>query len=203
MVREQIIGTALDLFSQYGMKGVSMNDIANCLKISKRTLYQHFESKEALLSDGLEYHERKLIDIWNRLTKESYTVLESIVLFNREIVKHPYWRTQKFYEEMALFPNALEGQKKRNDKFESKVLELFKRGVEEGVFEAENNYKIMVKLAGELLKMHNPSKSFSGYSSTEVHETILFCFLKGLSTEKGRAILERLVRPEKSVAFSN
>ncbi len=203
MIHEQIIVTALDLFSQYGMKGVSMNDIANHLKISKRTLYKHFESKEALLSDGLEYHERKLTDIWNSLTKKPYTVLETIILFNREIVKRPYWRTQKFHEEMALFPNALEGQNKRNEKFESKVMKLFKRGVEEGIFEAEINYKIVVKLAGEHLKVHNSFKSFSGYSCTEVHETILFCFLRGLTTEKGRAILERLVRPEKSVAFSN
>ena len=46
MIKEQIINTAFDLFSQYGIKSVSMDDVAKAAGISKRTLYESFEDKE-------------------------------------------------------------------------------------------------------------------------------------------------------------
>ena len=52
MIKEQIINTAFDLFSQYGIKSVSMDDVAKAAGISKRTLYESFEDKETLLIGG-------------------------------------------------------------------------------------------------------------------------------------------------------
>ena len=52
MIKEQIINTAFDLFSQYGIKSVSMDDVAKAAGISKRTLYESFEDKETLLIEG-------------------------------------------------------------------------------------------------------------------------------------------------------
>lgn len=48
MTKEQVMTTALDLFSQYGIKSVSMDDIARNIGISKRTIYEFFEDKETL-----------------------------------------------------------------------------------------------------------------------------------------------------------
>ena len=53
MIKEQIINTAFDLFSQYGIKSVSMDDVAKAAGISKRTLYESFEDKETLLIEGI------------------------------------------------------------------------------------------------------------------------------------------------------
>ena len=54
MIKEQIINTAFDLFSQYGIKSVSMDDVAKAAGISKRTLYESFEDKETLLIEGID-----------------------------------------------------------------------------------------------------------------------------------------------------
>ena len=43
MTKEQVMTTALDMFSQYGIKSVSMDDIARNTGISKRTIYEFFE----------------------------------------------------------------------------------------------------------------------------------------------------------------
>ncbi|MDR1913421.1 MAG: TetR/AcrR family transcriptional regulator, partial [Clostridiales bacterium] len=47
--------TAFDLFSQYGIKSVSMDDIARNAAISKRTLYEFFGDKETLLVEGIAF----------------------------------------------------------------------------------------------------------------------------------------------------
>ena len=60
MTKEQVMTTALDMFSQYGIKSVSMDDIARNTGISKRTIYEFFEDKETLLQEGMIFDYTKM-----------------------------------------------------------------------------------------------------------------------------------------------
>lgn len=51
--KEKIIETALQMFSSRGCRGVTMDDIAQAMHISKRTLYETFSNKEELLAECL------------------------------------------------------------------------------------------------------------------------------------------------------
>lgn len=57
-VKDRIIRQALKSFADHGIKSVRMDDIANSLKISKRTLYEIFADKETLLTECLLYHKK-------------------------------------------------------------------------------------------------------------------------------------------------
>ena len=48
-LKEKILITAINLFHKHGIRSVKMDDIANELKISKRTLYEIYSNKEELL----------------------------------------------------------------------------------------------------------------------------------------------------------
>ena len=48
-MREKIIHKSADLFLSYGFKSVTMDDIANALGISKKTIYLHFDNKTKLV----------------------------------------------------------------------------------------------------------------------------------------------------------
>ncbi|MGL4981573.1 MAG: TetR/AcrR family transcriptional regulator [Treponemataceae bacterium] len=54
-MKEHIIINSTDLFCIYGVRGVSMEYISQKLGISKRTLYEHFNSKEELIQLCVEY----------------------------------------------------------------------------------------------------------------------------------------------------
>jgi AcrR family transcriptional regulator len=54
MERNEIIQKAFLLFRHYGIKRVTMDDIAVDLGISKRTLYAHFDHKEQLLIECIK-----------------------------------------------------------------------------------------------------------------------------------------------------
>lgn len=49
--RERVLGAAKELFSRFGFKKATVDEIAEGAGLSKRTLYEVFESKEALLAD--------------------------------------------------------------------------------------------------------------------------------------------------------
>jgi TetR/AcrR family transcriptional regulator, cholesterol catabolism regulator len=52
--RDRILGAAASLFREYGFNGTSMHDLAAEVGITKSSLYHHFPSKQALLSEILE-----------------------------------------------------------------------------------------------------------------------------------------------------
>ena len=46
--RENILKIARDIFSKYGFKKTTLDDIANAVRKGKSSLYYYFESKEDL-----------------------------------------------------------------------------------------------------------------------------------------------------------
>ena len=44
-MREKILDTAGNMFLNYGFKSVTMDDIANEIGISKKTIYKYFQNK--------------------------------------------------------------------------------------------------------------------------------------------------------------
>ena len=51
-MKENIVQKASTLFIQRGFKSVTMDDLADALAISKKTLYAHFENKEQLVRES-------------------------------------------------------------------------------------------------------------------------------------------------------
>ena len=194
MVKEQIITTAFDLFSQYGIKSVSMDDIARNTSISKRTLYGFFSDKENLLIEGMEYINSRLAKYLEQLEKESLTAIDIILLFYEELMMRPRWYSKKFYEDMKRYPKAIEKQESEREHFIIASNRLFKRGIKEGVFQEGVNVEIMALLAKEQLKMLRPSKTFSKHSNTDVYNTVLITFLRGICTDEGRKKLDRWIK---------
>lgn len=45
---DEILNVSLSLFSQNGYDGTSLQDIADCLNVTKGALFKHYESKESL-----------------------------------------------------------------------------------------------------------------------------------------------------------
>ncbi|TWT67417.1 HTH-type transcriptional regulator RutR [Allorhodopirellula solitaria] len=52
--RASIVQAAVETFQRYGYFAASMNGIADAASVSKRTLYNHFDSKEALFDAIIE-----------------------------------------------------------------------------------------------------------------------------------------------------
>lgn len=191
MTKEQVMTTALDLFSQYGVKSVSMDDIARTIGISKRTIYEFFEDKETLLQEAIKFHNNNMRAILKELEKGPYTALDVFVLFYEEFMKRPRWYNRKYYDDLKRYPKAVEQAEKDKADFTQKCIKLLNRGAKEGVFNKDVNIEILALLAREQLKMIRPSKTFLNHSVAEVFTTVLFTFLRGICTEKGLAILER------------
>ena len=77
--RQRILSAAYVLFRQRGYSRVSMDEIASATAVTKRTLYNHFQSKDQLLAAVLEAQNELAFaafrDVWrsaDRLTGRNY-----------------------------------------------------------------------------------------------------------------------------------
>ena len=75
-LRERIVATAIDAFAKYGIKTITMDDIANTLSISKRTLYEIFQDKESLLMECVSRQQKETEKALQQVLNESENVLE-------------------------------------------------------------------------------------------------------------------------------
>lgn len=60
--KDQIIKTAFTLFYEKGIHAVGINEVIKTAGVAKKTLYNHFVSKDALILATIEYHHKQFID---------------------------------------------------------------------------------------------------------------------------------------------
>ncbi|WP_027963298.1 TetR/AcrR family transcriptional regulator [Halalkalibacillus halophilus] len=140
-LKERIIQSSLELFSEHGFHGVSINDLVSHCGTSKGGFYHHFTSKDELLfvihdlfiSYVLnEAHEAKWKE--EQPVTQLYEILRSFVrvfdLYNEHI--------SVFYQENKYLKEVYEEQiKRKRDDFKEIVIEVIARGQEQGDFRKE------------------------------------------------------------------
>ncbi|HEY9257400.1 TetR/AcrR family transcriptional regulator, partial [Chitinophaga sp.] len=79
LVRERILETALKMFRTYGVKGVTMFDIARDCGISKKTVYEHFVDKQALIDEGMQQLLSNHINYFTECLQTTDNAIEEMV----------------------------------------------------------------------------------------------------------------------------
>ena len=193
-LRERIIMTATEAFTLKGIKCITMDDIAAALGISKRTLYEVFADKETLLMECL----RKAQDEGDAYVKEVYekasNVLEVLLkLYQRSIEKF-HNTNKKFFEDIKKYPKVYDMLIKRRNRDSEETIAFFKLGIKQGYFRDDVNFSIVNLLVREQLDLLMNTDLCKEYSFLEVYESIMFTYLRGISTEKGARKLEEFIQ---------
>ena len=189
-LRKKILTTAMTLFKEKGVKAVKMDDIANSLTISKRTLYEIYDNKEVLLLEGVKNDMAMQHQEMLEFGKTHADVLQIVLHFYRiKLMKigclHPdyIFDLRKFKKVAAFLEQNKAEQKKR-------TLEFFMRGVDEGYFLPQFNYDIVTRLGEAAMDYVVATKMYDEYSLREIFKNIVSVLLRGYCTGKGQAMLD-------------
>ena len=86
-VKDRILIKAEELFMQYGIRSVSMDDIANNLAMSKKTLYQYFADKDELVEAVVDGHINEVEGDCMNCRKEAKDAIHEIFLTMEHIME--------------------------------------------------------------------------------------------------------------------
>ena len=194
-MREQIIKRALEDFIQYGFKTFTMDDLSHKLGMSKKTLYEHFQSKADLAEACLDHviATENSIDMF---AGES-NVIENIFAnigkcqesFKINSAK-PKRELQKYYPKLyAKFETYVMERNKRD------VEELIERGQREGLFREDINRAFFLAFYSTFQHIRILSDNFpeTRFSYWETLNSLFEYCLRILSNEQGLRELDRVI----------
>jgi len=182
MYKELILKTTINLYANYGIRGVSMAQVAGALRISKKTLYAEFSSKEDLLCDCMDYEEERVIKIITGTESENTNPVETIIMITYNLFQYKLYFCPAFHKDIFRFRKANQKLETNLEKLAKKYFFYLEKGKEEGYFLPGNDYETISFMLVEL---------FSRGESVD-KRGIVYTFLRGLCTAKGMKAIEQL-----------
>ncbi len=193
-IKERIIAKAREQFFRYGVKSVTMDDIASELGISKKTIYLHFEDKDDIVHQlMLSEMEQDKCD-WEALNGSSQNVIEK-TMKSMDIFKQTFTEINPstFFDIKKYYPKTWEAfQEHKQNYILGAIRQDLLEGIEQGFFRPDVKVDILAKMRLEQIELGFDPQIFppNKFSIVEVELTMLDHFIRGVLTEKGLEVYQ-------------
>ena len=202
IMKEDILKGAADLFLTYGFKSVTMDDIANALGISKKTIYQYFENKNILVEEATLYMFHFISNGIENIIAEENNPIEEIFEIKHFLMKHlkdekssPQYQLQKYY------PKIFESLKsKQLCVMEDCVTCNLQRGVENGLYRDSISIEFISKIYFSCMMALKDKELFplNNFSMQDLMNNYLEYHPRGICTPKGLDKLTEYINTNQS-----
>jgi len=196
--KERILQKAADLFFRYGIRSVTMDEIAGQLGISKKTIYQYYTDKDEIVEGIID---REIVQ--NECKCNMY-------FSNSENAIHEIMLSLDGMEEMLKATNPLimydleKHHIKAHKKFKNHtgqfwyniIVDNLERGIKEGLYRPELNKDIVAKYRIEsvFISFNQDMFPHSKYMISDVGREIGTLFLYSIATQQGVEMIEKYRR---------
>ncbi|MBI3139673.1 MAG: TetR/AcrR family transcriptional regulator [Sphingobacteriales bacterium] len=193
--KERILIKAEELFMQYGIRSVSMDDIAHSLGMSKKTLYQYFADKDELVHAVVEGHIQHIqTDCQSCRTEAANAIHEIFITMERIMEEFSNMNPMILYDLEKFHFNAFQRFQQYRGKFLLQIIrDNIEWGIREGLYREDINVDVMSKYRIESMMIpFNVSVFPPGkYNLGATSEMIIQNFAYGLATVKGHQLIQQ------------
>lgn len=194
-VKTRIVETAIKLFKDFGIRGVTMDAIAREAGVSKRTIYENYKDKTELLEISLLQFESEKYQEMTILKNESANIIETIYkLANYHIKSIQSINPLFFLDLQRFYPKIWENAIDKNDSGRlSEIQTLFRKGISDEIIRSDIHLEVASRVMLEHFKLALTLELQRnlGYNRKIIFENIIVNYFRGIATPKGIQILER------------
>ena len=195
-LKGRILKAAMKAFAEQGVKAVRMDDVAQSLSISKRTLYEIYKDKEELLYQGVVQFDQEAKQSMSAFIEQAPSVMDIILeAYQRRVVRTGSVNPL-FYEDIQKYPKVVDYLNKEREHTYASFIELLRRGVSEGYFRTDIDYELVAQMFNAINTFVMTQHLLSRYSIQQVFTNMLLVPLRGFCTEKGLQVIESSVLAE-------
>lgn len=193
--RERILVKAHELFTRYGFRRVTMDEIAMKTGMSKKTIYQSFENKDEIVNAVVEAHINKSCSVCEQHTIKADNAVHEIFLNIETIQEMVGEMNPTVFEELEkYFPTVfVKLFQHKNDYLSKKVKDNLLSGIKEGYYRKDLNVDIITRLRIEtvFLPFRQDVFPYGKFSMADVQKEILEHYLYGLCTAEGQKLIKK------------
>jgi len=195
---ENILQRVGELYNRYGIKSVTMDDVARELGISKKTLYLYFENKNDLVEKVLDYLLEEGKCHMSKITEKEQNAIDELLDVGIQIIKSikdynpsTEYDLKKYYPELySRFTEV------RTERMYHSIIKNIEKGKKEGLFRTNMNDEIIAKVqvsrflsmtSGDVL---DPNEMLKPQNILEM----FIYHIRGIANEKGLEVLEQTLK---------
>lgn len=193
--KERILARAEELFMQYGIRSVSMDDIANHLGMSKKTLYQYFADKDELVEAVVDGHINGIQEDCLLCRRDATDAIHEIFITMERIMEEfSNMNPMLLYDLEKFHFRAYQRFREHKDKFLLQVIrENIEWGIKDELYRPDVNVEVMSKFRIESMMIPFNVAVFppGKYNLATTSELIMENFAYGLATIKGHKLIQK------------
>lgn len=194
LLSRRIVGKATEMFLSKGIKAVKMDDVANELAISKRTLYEIFSNKELLLLHCvMAIREARVAHFRHFEEKGSHSEIAMIVEYYRYQLHRTSMVSSNFVRELKKYSVVAQWMESSHEKAKEEAKAFFEKGIEDGYFRRDVNYELINEYSDLAITDAMEKGLLDKYGVQEVFKNITMLYVRGFCTLKGIEELEKML----------
>ena len=196
-MKDKILHKATELFLNLGFKSVTMDDLANEMGISKKTIYAHFENKTKLveettmnlfwvISNGID----QIVCKKHNPIEELYEIKKFVMSRLKDEKASPQYQLQKYYPKIHQTI-----RKKQFEVMQDCVVDNIRRGIELGIYRENLNIQFVARIYFSGVNSLGNVDLFPNnmFTKIELEDYFLEYHLRGIVTPKGRKKLNEII----------
>lgn len=193
-MKDTILQKAGEIFLRFGFKSVTMDDIANELAISKKTIYKYFKNKEILVDELLSHLHQCIHNTVSCICVKGFNAIQEnfeIKKTFKDLFKNtddsPMYQLQKYYPKTH--------KKLMADEFcmfKDFIQKNIEKGIEEGLYRKDINVETTTKFYFSLVMSVHDTNLYSYNKNTinKLEMMVLEYHTRAIATQKGIKILD-------------
>lgn len=198
LISRRILVEAHGMFMQLGFRSVSMDDIANRMGMSKKTIYQHYADKDELVVAVVQYEfETGREECMADRERAENAVQETFLALDMVVEQFRNMNLSLLHDMQKYHPRAYELFVKFKDEFVYEIIyQNIRRGQAEGIYREEVHAEIIARFRVEsmLLPLHPSFRPAARYTPMQIEEAITLHYLYGLVNIKGLKLITKYLK---------
>lgn len=195
-MKDKIITKSSDLFLNFGFKSVTMDDIANEMGISKKTIYQHFQNKTKLVEatamhvfENISHGIDCICELDRNPIEEIYEIKRFVMLHLKDEKSSPQYQLQKYYPKIYATLKT-----KQFEKMLGCVTQNLERGVAQDLYRDTIDIAFIARLYFNSMVSLKDQDIFpqEKFSMPILMNNFLEYHLRGICSKKGLETLTQL-----------
>ncbi len=192
--QEKWLKQITELFLRFGIKALTMDDVARELGVSKKTLYQFVESKDDLVNKVIEGH----LDLECRraevMSQTAADALDEMMMVIRDNVQDMRSMKANFIFDLQKYHRSAweRVQVYQREYLYKVVLDNLQRGVEEGLYRDDFDLDVIAKL--HLIQTFSIFDDVwfpkPPYTFDHLFKESILCYLYSIVSDQGRQLLK-------------
>ena len=175
-----------------------MDDLAKAMGASKKTIYQYVSNKADLVGKTMERHLKMERQQVTQIQEKNLNAIEEMLEISRMVTQHLKSLNPTIINDLQKYYPTAWSQliEYKNDFICSSIEGNIRKGMAEGLYRNDLNADIIAKLYSSRTDCIVDQKifPFTRYTVIEVYKEFLYHHIRGISTQKGLAVLDEKIK---------